>query len=255
MILLIIFLTNRSVAFDQSFGFYLDKRLKFRLTIKSVTLRRNLKFCQLLESKATLHYSYKKITMSYLALTIFFYMTIILGVNSLFYTICTSLFVFMLPDIRLKEEAKSIEEKIVSELPDAFMSLKLLIGAGLTVEKSIEHLSRYEGIFYNLLEKVSKNITLGQALSPNMMNLASKCQIQSVTQFSRIIITDEKNGSLKTLELLDNLCQDLWKQKRSLYLKKGEEASTKLLIPMMISLIGVIIAVTIPAILQLFTSF
>jgi len=255
MILLIIYLSNRNIAFDECFGYFLDKHLSYQFKIKSVAVKRNIKFKLLTDEDFYVHFAHKRITMILMSLTVFFYIYLFLGIESLVYNIFLSIFIVFFPDIRLKEDKKAIEEKIMSELPDAFMSLKLLVGAGMTIEKSLENISQYNGLFYTLVEEVVKNIHLGQSLNQNMMTLAGRCQIQSVTQFCRIMIMDEKNGSYKTQDLLERLCQDLWKQKRALYLKKGEEASTKLLIPMMISLVGVIIAVTIPAIVQLFTAF
>jgi len=255
MIIIAIYLLNREFPFTQSLGYFLHEKLNILWRINSLTVKRNIKSKSLEDGDFEKSYCYQKVTMIGISLTILFYLFWLLSFSAYIYVTMLCVFIIVLPELKLKEEVKRIENTMMSELPDALMSIKLLIGAGMTVEKSLNMLSIYDGLFYGLVKEAVVSIKVGQPISKVLMILSSKCQMPSVTRLCRVLITDEKNGNLKTQGLLEELCDDMWKQKRALYLKRGEEASTKLLIPMMIALFGVIIAVTIPAVIQLFTVF
>ncbi|MBI9014837.1 MAG: hypothetical protein JEZ08_21590 [Clostridiales bacterium] len=251
---MIYILNRKHITFDQSFGYFIQKRFNFKWTVKSVGTLHLIRKKSLTVECFDQVFVYQKITSFGIAFTLFIDLIWFLELESLIYLICICIFIVWIPDLKLKDDVKKIEREIISDLPDVIMSVKLLIGAGMTIDKALMQLEKHEGLMYELIRGVVCEFQIGQSASKVLINLSNKCQMQSVTRFSRILMTDERNGSRKTLVLLSQLCDDLWKQKKTLFLKRGEEASTKLLIPMMISLFGVIVAVTIPAVIQLFTA-
>lgn len=255
MILLMIYILNRKhITFDQSFGYFTQKKFNLKWTVKSIGTLHLIRKKSLTVECFDQVFSNQKITSIGIALTLFIDLIWFLELESLIYLIGICIFIVWIPDLKLKDDVKKIERQIINDLPDIIMSVKLLIGAGMTIDKALMQLEQNEGLMYDLIRGVVHEFQMGQSTSKVLINLSNKCQLQSVTRFCRILMTDEKNGSRKTLVLLNQLCEDLWNQKKTLFLKRGEEASTKLLVPMMISLFGVIVAVTIPAVIQLFTA-
>jgi len=255
MIIFLIYVLNRKhITFGQSLGYVIHKKYDFKWTIRSVGILHQIRKKSLTTECFDQVFAYQKITAIGLALTLFVDLIWFLELESLIYLIGICIFIVWIPDLKLKDDVKKIERQIINDLPDVIMSVKLLIGAGMTIDKALIQLEQKDGLMYDLIRAVVYEFKTGHSTSKVLINLSNKCQLQSVTRFCRILMNDEKNGSRETLALLNQLCEDLWKQKKAHFLKRGEEASTKLLIPMMISLFGVIVAVTIPAVIQLFTA-
>jgi len=155
-------------------------------------------------------------------------------------------------DMKLKEWNKTLVLEIHKDMPVMIMSVKLLITAGMPMIKAID-VSTRKGILSDCVGRINQRVINGAGLVKSYIYLSNQVQMTSMTRFCRIVAQDEKHGSKETVVLLDKLLDDLWKQRKSVYLKKGEEASTKLLLPMMMALVSILIAMMVPALSQLFT--
>ncbi|MCH4887766.1 hypothetical protein EZV73_09285 [Acidaminobacter sp. JC074] len=171
---------------------------------------------------------------------------------AIFYGMACSLGLIFYHDLKLKEWNKQVVSDIHNEMPVMIMSIKLLITAGMPMVKAIE-VSTRNGVLFVCVGAINQRVINGSSFVKSYIYLANQMQMTSMTRFCRIVAQDEKHGSKETVVLLDKLLDDLWKERRSSYLKKGEEASTKLLLPMMMALISILIAMMVPALSQLFT--
>jgi len=169
-----------------------------------------------------------------------------------FYGLVCAVGITFYHDLKLREWNKKTLDDIYEEMPVMIMSIKLLIIAGMPTVKAIER-STKNGQISLCIGKINTKVINGSSLVKSYMFLANRLQLPSVTRFCRIVIQDEKHGSKETIQLLDKLLDDLWKQRKTNYLKRGEEASTKLLIPMMMALVSILVAMMVPALSQLLT--
>jgi len=170
----------------------------------------------------------------------------------LFYGIGCAIGITFYHDLKLREWNKKIVHDIYEEMPVMIMSIKLLVIAGMPTVKAIER-STQNGQISLCIGKVNTKVINGSSIVKSYMFLANRLQLSNITRFCRIVIQDEKHGSKETIQLLDKLLDDLWKQRKTNYLKRGEEASTKLLMPMMMALVSILIAMMVPALSQLLT--
>ena len=85
-------------------------------------------------------------------------------------------------------------------------------------------------------------------LNPNNYHLISP-NIFRVQKFGSLLSQDLKKGSAGLVELLEQEAENGMEERKSLARKLGEEAGTKLLLPMMLMLILVVVILMVPAIL------
>lgn len=201
-------------------------------------------------------YNYEEIKLSAVVYGISIIMTVILTFDKslIIYGTFTAIFLIFLPELKVQEKHKNVQEVITNELPNYLINILLLTQSGISLLRTFESLetkSLTGDIFKNILYEVKSGSSFEAVLNETAVILGHN----GLTRLTRIIIQDQKNGSEETGQLIDNLIDDLWRDKRNLVIKKGEEASTKLLLPMMIALISVLIAVTVPAIYDLYRMF
>lgn len=73
---------------------------------------------------------------------------------------------------------------------------------------------------------------------------------QENTKLASLLQTNIKKGTKELKELLYRESYDAFEQRKSLAVKKGEEAATRLLMPMFMLLIVVMIIVMVPAVIS-----
>jgi len=158
------------------------------------------------------------------------------------------------PYLTLNRDYKDKCRLIEGRLPQILGQMNLLIGAGMTPVKALEYATRSQkDIITSQLYRVTQEVRLGGYFQKRMMNFMTLCQHTYLTRFGRILLMYDQNGTYASKKLLQELLEDLWKQKRSVTIKKGEEASTHLLIPMAIALIGTMVTMIVPALYEIFT--
>lgn len=154
-----------------------------------------------------------------------------------------------------KKEKRSLQLMIdYSEMINKFT---LLLGAGLTVRHSIERMVQdyeqkrdREGSYRYLYEElalVCNEIHNGMSERKALEHFGSRCQLLPYLRFSTLITQNMKKGTAGLLKLLETEAVDSLEQRRETVKRLGEEASTKLLLPMGIMLVLVIGIIMVPA--------
>ncbi len=252
--LIAIILTKKEVKPDRVIGHLFLKYFSYKIKNKSIIYM--IKRLSLFDSECETKHLERSITALYLSVILFVYGYFILfKMQNLIFMIIFSSLIFFFPHLKLREKYNDIKYDIITILPDKIMSLTLLLSSGMNMANAIEYISKDKDIVSDIFKITTNDIKKGGSTISVYNKLLAKCNIAPISKLSRIIILDEKNGSKKTIELLGDLNDELTNQKRAAILKRGEQASTKLLFPMMISLVGVIIAMTLPAFMELYKLF
>ncbi len=232
--------------------------IKIKVKIKKYQTLKNLRFmCTREEFEINkILYIYKKIFCYVISTLIIYYILKYisnLSVTVIFYLLFMIVMIINIPDYKLSESCKEKREIINSNFPKLITKLNLLMGSGMASIPALKKITiNSSNIFEESIKVSIMNIETGESIENAFYELSKKCQNVNVTQFVRIIIQDRKHGSSITIKRLNSICEEVWKIRKVEVLKKGEEASTKLLLPMMVSLVSILIAVIIPAIYQLF---
>lgn len=206
-----------------------------------------------LETVGVVHdYLNKQLKHLILSLVMMLWISIFLKDVAKWYLMMIAIGVVFYPRFQILNLSNEVYMCILQRLPTMILEMSLLIQTGMPLGKVIERLSQ-QTYLTNLLLQAESEVRLGHAKSKVYTKVYMGLDIAEVTRWLRILVLDEKNGSKETIQSLERLRVELWKQKKSLCLKRSEKISTQLLLPMMMALLGVLCAIIVPAIFELFT--
>lgn len=157
-------------------------------------------------------------------------------------------------DRDLFERVKKRRLSIQLEFPDFVNKLTLLINAGMTVPRAWERVaadsSKNTPIFVELRQTL-QDIRSGMPEHKAYEEFAKRCGVPVITRFISVILQNLRKGNAELVPILRVFSNECWELRKNTAKKYGEEASTKLLMPMMLMLIAIIIIVGMPAVLAL----
>lgn len=159
-----------------------------------------------------------------------------------------------LPDRDLNERLKKRRREIQIDFPDFINRLTLLINAGLTVPRAWEKISadtRRDRPLYREIEKVVADIRAGKPEIKAYEDFAKRCRSREVTRVISIIIQNMKKGNSELVSILRVMANECWESRKNIARKLGEEASTKMVFPLMLMFGAILIIAATPAVLAL----
>lgn len=171
-----------------------------------------------------------------------------------FFCISFLVSVFILSDRSLHERVKKRRKAILLEFPDFINKLTLLVNAGMTVtnawEKAASQTNRQTPLYKELRTAV-QHIRSGVPEHKAYEEFAKRCHVSSVTRFVSVILQNIRKGNSELVPVLRLMSNECWELRKAAAKKYGEEASTKLLAPMMLMFIAILLIVGMPAVLSL----
>ena len=157
-------------------------------------------------------------------------------------------------DSGLDETIKKRRLSIQMEFPEFVNKLTLLVNAGMTISKAWEKIineTKREHILYDEMRYALAEIKAGKPEAVAYEEFARRCKVKEVTKFVSIIVMNLKRGGAEVVPVLREQGNECWEMRKNAAKQLGEEASTKILMPMMIMFIGIIIIVVTPAVLSM----
>ncbi len=163
---------------------------------------------------------------------------------------------------RLQEEKKRRKELLMLDYADVVYQLMVFVGAGLTVARA------WERIVLNYEERRSRNrcgirpayeemadararmqcgIPEGQAIA----EFGQKCQLQSYLKLTGLLEQNRRTGTKNLTQLLGQEMSLAWEQQKNIARRLGEEAGTKLLLPLLLMLLVVMVIIMVPAMMSM----
>lgn len=163
--------------------------------------------------------------------------------------------IFVLPDVDLKNRVKKRRLSMQIDFPEFLNKLTLLVDAGLPVSgawtKIVEDSKgKSERPLYREMELVYLQIRSGKSEFKAYEEFAKRCRMLEVTKFTAVLLMNLRKGSGELVDSLKALSDECWQGRIHTAKRQGEEASTKLLFPMMLMLAGVMVIVIIPVLLE-----
>jgi len=187
------------------------------------------------------------------------------GLMTLYYATLT-VGLLMIPDYILKRNIKCRTRSIESSFPKFVCKLLLLVEAGVTIEAAIRNivndqhlpeerknqkLDEFRDGFYMELRNIVKLLDSGVAFEAALETFAHHCRDLMVNKFVSIVIQSHKNGNSEVALVLSILLSEVWEKRKNVAKVLGEEAGSKLVLPMMIMLIGIMGMIVYPALQQM----
>jgi tight adherence protein C len=152
---------------------------------------------------------------------------------------------------RLLERRK---RTILLELPDLMNRIAMLVDAGESVQQAIVRCadkpgqSRKRSILQEELVHSMRQFRQGESFASAMEGLSKRCSVQEVTHFTTIVLLHYRRGGGDLVLTLRGAMRELWEKRKQVVRTIGEEASSKLIFPMMAIFLLIMIITAYPAI-------
>jgi hypothetical protein len=162
---------------------------------------------------------------------------------------------------RKKNERKSQQDQMQLDYADVVCKLLILMGSGMTLKQAWERIAaQYDDkrqknqierhYIYEEMLLTCNAIHDGESESAAYRKFADRTDMGSYQRLVRILIQNMKTGSKGLCQLLEQESQTALEERKALARKLGEEAGTKMLLPLMMMLGIVIAIIMVPAMLS-----
>ncbi|MGI6434914.1 MAG: type II secretion system F family protein [Syntrophomonadaceae bacterium] len=159
----------------------------------------------------------------------------------------------------LDKKIKQREQAIVMELPEFLNKIILLVNAGETVQeamlravesKALRAEQEKEAVLnplYVELQQVVNEMRNNRSFAEALQDLSKRCAVHEVSVLVTTMLLNYRKGGGDFVVSLRELARELWDKRIAVARILGEEASSKMVFPMVIILIVVMIIVGAPA--------
>jgi len=244
-------------------GFFILDKIKYKYSSKYDRMLQS-KLAELKEAKYSLYYLQvhmaNKVTLLLVVLLIIVFAGITVDELDIGYIIFGVLVlgaVVYLTDNELNEKVKKRRLSIQIDFPDFLNKLILLVNAGMTMSRAWEKIiteSKKDTPLYNELRTVLADIRGGKSQITAFEDFAKRCRIPEITKFVSVVLQNLSKGSSEMIPILRLQATECWEMRKHAAKRLGEEASTKMLFPMLLMFVAIILIVATPAVLALMSS-
>ena len=162
-----------------------------------------------------------------------FYLGIFLAIVGLIYG-CDS----------MRQKLVKRTENCETELPEVVSTMAILVNSGMILRDAWNMVGgRGEGDIYALMRDASEDIRNGDADSEDLAKFGRATNSPEIIKFNSALMQSMGKGAGELPLFLARQSSDLWNEKKQRLLQKGEQASAKLLMPIMLIFLGIIIII------------
>ena len=165
--------------------------------------------------------------------------------------------VYAMKDKDLEKKVKEREEEMLSDYPQFVSKLVLYLGAGMTVRNVLRKLVNDYGMrlekgesrrfLYEELKRTVHEIESGISETAAYEHFSVRCRSRQYTRLCTLLSQNLRKGNSGLLPLLQEESKKALAERMDIARKRGEEAGTKLLLPMMLMLVIVMVMIIMPA--------
>jgi preprotein translocase subunit SecF len=174
--------------------------------------------------------------------------------------IISSALIFVFKDKELDKAVEERKRKLILDYPQFISRLVLYMGAGLSVRAILELFSEEykkeldsggaKSFLYEEIKKSSNELQSGVSELSVYERFGVRCGAQQYTRLVTLLSQNLKKGNSELAFLLKEEADKAVKERMSYARRLGEEAGTKLLVPMIMMLLIVMIVIMVPAYLS-----
>ncbi|WP_440117420.1 type II secretion system F family protein [Paenibacillus sp. QZ-Y1] len=155
----------------------------------------------------------------------------------------------------LNTKVQRRDQDILMELPELLNRIVLLVGAGETVQRAIVHCVASQGErdhpLYNELRKTVGDWNNGYSFQQSFEQFSRRCGVQEVTIFTTTVLLNFRRGGGDFVLALRDLSHVLWEKRKAVSRAKGEQASSKLVFPMVLIFFTIVVMIGAPAFMMM----
>lgn len=164
---------------------------------------------------------------------------------------------FVLKDKELRNKIEDRKKQMLSDYPQLLSQLVLFLGAGMTMRNIFERLSAtylkkkkdslQKRYLYEEVVRANRELLSGMSEAKVYESFGIRCGGQQYARLSTLLSQNLRKGNGELFNLLQEESQKAFEERLDKTRKIGEEAGTKLLLPMIMMLVIVMVIIMIPA--------
>lgn len=157
---------------------------------------------------------------------------------------------------RLNGQVEQRKRSIILELPEILNKIILLVNAGETVQRALlralpESAEQASTPLRNELKLTIHELQMNVSFAKAMENMSRRCASQEISMFTTTLLLNHKRGGDELVLALRTLSKELWERRKAVSRTLGEEASSKLVFPMVVIFFVVMVIVGAPALMMM----
>lgn len=138
-------------------------------------------------------------------------------------------------------------EEMLRDFSNVVSKLALLTNAGMIMRDAWEDVARTgDTVLYQEMQHAVQQMNNGKTMVDALYEFGVRCVIPEVKKFTSTITQGIRKGNEDLAEMLQAQSKEVWAMKKQNVRRQGEKASSKLLLPMMMMLVGILVMVIIP---------
>lgn len=166
------------------------------------------------------------------------------------------------PEEEKRRLYKQRQQELAADYSELTAKLLVYLGAGLTLRNAwnqitgaytagLQNSGRKPRAAYEEMCRTGKELEQGIPESQAYLAFAHRCGLRCYIRLASLLEQNRKNGGMALRSLLELEMQEAFEERKHAAKRLGEEAGTKLMAPLFLSLIAILIIVMVPAMLSL----
>ena len=155
---------------------------------------------------------------------------------------CVAVYYYLSNETAAKVKKRS--EQFLLDFPNAVSTIALLVNSGMVLRDAWREVSMSEETGLHMeMRRVNEDMNNGMAEIDALNKFGVRCVTPEIKKFTALVVQGLEKGSRDLANALQNQSTELWELKKQTIIRKGELASSKLMIPLMIMFVGVLIMI------------
>lgn len=161
----------------------------------------------------------------------------------------------------IEKQEKLRKEQMQLDYPDIVSKLTLLLGAGISLQRAWEKMIREylqkrekrqikKRFIYEEMVFAYREIENGVSIQTALNHFGVRCDLPVYLKFSTLLAQNVRRGNKGLVESLQRESEEAFEERKAMAKMLGEQASTKLLLPMFLMLFMVLVVIIVPAFLS-----
>ncbi len=151
-------------------------------------------------------------------------------------------------DMQITDEMEKRQDEIRRDLSDVISKLALLVNAGMILMEAWDRVSLTgeSTLYVEMRNTVMDMRNSGKSEAAAILDFGARCMDQDIKKFSSTLVQNISKGNAELVSFLRQQSDASWTQRREYARQKGEEASSKLMLPIAGMMIGVMVMIVVP---------
>ncbi len=157
-------------------------------------------------------------------------------------------------DSKINNKMEEKADKIRMEFPEFLNKLTLLVNAGMTISRAFNKImddNKKDNPLYMELELVRHDVQSGISEAAAFEAFARRCKIREIVNFVSVMVLNLRRGGSEVVPVLRAQSAECWEMRKAVARRMGEQASSKMLLPLAMMLVGIIVVVGAPALMMM----